>query len=135
MLDKIKKPYAKPTGFTIVEILVVIVVIAILASITIISYNAIKNRSHEERIESALTDASSKLQKYNRENGAFPVNEAAFTASIGDTSGITFTYVASSDSEHYCLAAVSDTNVSVGAYHLKSGESVKSGDCSSVTFP
>ena len=37
--------YKKQTGFTIVELLVVVVVIAILASITIVSYNGITERT------------------------------------------------------------------------------------------
>ena len=36
--------YTKSRGFTIVELLIVIVVIAILAAITVVAYNGIQNR-------------------------------------------------------------------------------------------
>ena len=48
------KPWAKQTGFTIVELLIVIVVIAILAAITIVAYNGIQNRSYDSAIQNDL---------------------------------------------------------------------------------
>lgn len=44
----------KQTGFTIVELLIVIVVIAILASITIVAYNGIQQRTRNARIDSDM---------------------------------------------------------------------------------
>ena len=46
--------WAKQKGFTIVELLIVIVVIAILAAITIVSYNGIQTRAKTERANSEL---------------------------------------------------------------------------------
>ncbi len=45
----------KQQGFTIVELLIVIVVIAILAAISIVSYNGITTRANETRTNSDLT--------------------------------------------------------------------------------
>jgi len=47
-------------GFTIVELLIVIVVIAILAAITVVAYNGIQNRS---RTSAGATNAVSVLKK------------------------------------------------------------------------
>jgi prepilin-type N-terminal cleavage/methylation domain-containing protein len=44
----------KMTGFTIVELLIVIVVIAILAAITIVAYNGIQTRSQNAKISADL---------------------------------------------------------------------------------
>lgn len=46
---------AKMKGFTIVELLIVIVVIAILAAISVVAYNGIQERSRQAKIESDLT--------------------------------------------------------------------------------
>lgn len=48
------------TGFTIVELLIVIVVIAILAAITIVAYNGVQNRS---RTSAGLSNANTIIKK------------------------------------------------------------------------
>ena len=48
----------KNKGFTIVELLIVVVVIAILAAITIIAYNGIQNRAKASAVASDLTQNS-----------------------------------------------------------------------------
>jgi len=40
----------KQSGFTIVELLIVVVVIAILAAITIVAYNGIQNRAKSSAV-------------------------------------------------------------------------------------
>lgn len=44
----------KQTGFTIVELLIVVVIIAILATITIVSYNGIQNGANDSAVQSDL---------------------------------------------------------------------------------
>ena len=46
--------WAKQKGFTIVELLIVIVVIAILAAITIVAYNGIQTRARNSKISSDI---------------------------------------------------------------------------------
>lgn len=54
----------KTQGFTIVELLIVIVVIAILAAISIIVYNGIRNRANDTSVKSDLKNLSSRVQEY-----------------------------------------------------------------------
>ena len=60
-------------GFTIVELLIVIVVIAILASITIVAYNGIQNRAQNVRMLSAFDAYEKAIRMYAlNNNGEYP---------------------------------------------------------------
>jgi len=71
-------------GFTIVELLVVIVVIGILAAITIVSYNGIQNRARTVSVQSYAQEAQNKAEIYAADtgNGIFPTM-AELTATTG----------------------------------------------------
>lgn len=102
-------------GFTIVELLVVVVVIGILASITIISYRSITNRAIVASLQSDLKNASTQLKLFNISNGAYPTtisvncltNPDSDTNKCLTTSGETnYTYqLSSSNNNIYCLTA------------------------------
>ncbi len=68
--------WAKPKGFTIVELLITIVVIGILAAITIVAYNGIQNRAYDASVQSDLNNIAKKIRLYEVENGAYPVGGA-----------------------------------------------------------
>ncbi|MNQ19625.1 Type II secretion system protein G precursor [compost metagenome] len=52
----------RPTGFTIVELLIVIVIIGILAAITVVAYNGIQQRAQNTKISSDLATFSKAIQ-------------------------------------------------------------------------
>ena len=60
------------SGFTIVELLVVIVVIGILAAITVIAYNGISSKAIATSLLSDLNNASKQLKLYNTLYGSYP---------------------------------------------------------------
>lgn len=64
--------YKKPRGFTIVELLIVIVVIAVLAAIAVVAYNGIQARANDARRASDLRQVVKLIEAYNAENGSYP---------------------------------------------------------------
>lgn len=72
----LKAKHMKPTlnqkGFTIVELLVVIVVIGILAAIAVVSYGGIRERAHATSIQSELSQINKGLGMYKATYGAYP---------------------------------------------------------------
>jgi len=77
------KKQSYPSAFTIVELLVVIVVIGILASITIVSYTGITTKANIANMQSDLSNASTKLRLYQAENSILPATAAdAITAKL-----------------------------------------------------
>lgn len=66
-------------GFTIVELLIVVVVIAILAAISIVAYNGIQARANKSAIASYATNALKALGAYKVGEGVYP----SFNGCIG----------------------------------------------------
>ena len=60
------------SGFTIVELLIVIVVIAILSAITIVAYNGIQQRANNTKTTDALEAWITAINLYRTENGQYP---------------------------------------------------------------
>ncbi len=66
------KPPTKQHGFTIVELLIVIVVIGILAAITIVAYSGIQDRAKYAREQSDMSSLNNLIQMYYAANGSYP---------------------------------------------------------------
>lgn len=69
----------KQTGFTIVELLIVIVVIGILAAITIVAYNGVQGRANDTAIQSDLQAIAKKLELYKADLGVYPAGATQLT--------------------------------------------------------
>jgi prepilin-type N-terminal cleavage/methylation domain-containing protein len=61
-------------GFTIVELLIVIVVIAILAAISIVSYNGIQQRARNTQVTAGVNQYLKAIQSYYVINSAYPTD-------------------------------------------------------------
>lgn len=99
---------SKQKGFTIVELLIVIVVIGILAAITIVAYNGLQERARAANTTSALSQAAKKLAVYQVDNpDLFPADKAALeTIGIKDSESVTYQYTRTSGTPNtYCLTA------------------------------
>lgn len=93
------------SGFTIVELLIVVVVIAVLAAITIVAYNGIQDRAKSSAAQSLASQMAKKLGVYAVDNNdTFP--PAAQLASLGivNSGNTTYEYAFSNGSPTiYCL--------------------------------
>ena len=67
-----KKFSRKNEGFTLVELLIVIVIIAILAAISVVAYNGIQDKAKNAQLLSAYDTYEKALRIYKAENGAYP---------------------------------------------------------------
>jgi len=81
----------KNQGFTIVELLIVVVVIAILAAITIVSYNGITNRANASAAKSMASGVEKKIHLFIADGptGSYPRSMSDLTGGVSGTSTIT----------------------------------------------
>jgi prepilin-type N-terminal cleavage/methylation domain-containing protein len=98
--------YNHQRGFTIVELLIVVVVIAILAAITIVSYNGISNRAKESAAQVNAAQVGKKVAQATITNAeTAPADKAAFLTATGftETDGTTYDYITSTDQKSFCV--------------------------------
>ena len=72
------------SGFTIVELLIVIVVIAILAAITIVAYNGIQQRANNAQRIAAAKQWYDAITEYTASNQAYPAGAVGNDFCIGE---------------------------------------------------
>lgn len=121
------------SGFTIVELLIVIVVIAILAAISIVAYNGIQTRAKTSAAQTTANSVVKKAQLFYSDKGYYPTSVTDLTnaasTDVFKLTGVNFTSLSTirsspaptSDSINYqvCapgnpanLAAITPSNVS-----------------------
>ena len=122
----------KQTGFTIVELLIVIVVIGILAAITIVAYNGILQRAKNTTIQSDLGSFAKTLEmvRVDTVDGNYP---AAITSDMGvrATKSVynldrnNWYYCVSADRTEYALGVVTEGSSSGAGYILSSSNGMQ----------
>lgn len=71
-------------GFTIVELLIVIIVIGILAAIAIVAYNGVTQKSRDTENKSNARQVINAVAAYNSEKGEWPANAGAAKTALTD---------------------------------------------------
>ncbi len=87
----------KNTGFTIVELLIVVVIIGILAAIVIVAYGNVTSRAKDSERASELSSLQKALEIYYLDNGGYPT-------CAGAPGTNTSPYALSANTVAYCLA-------------------------------
>jgi len=72
-------------GFTIVELLIVIVVIAILAAISIVAYNGVQQRGRDSQRKADLQAISKAVELFYVDNGRYPMGGTSWCTQISNT--------------------------------------------------
>lgn len=98
----------KQKGFTIVELLIVIVVIGILAAIVIVAFNGIQNRANDTALKSDLTNFAKKIEadRAVRDDNLYVTLTATQAANLGLR--VTKSALASGNNMLWCRANTGD---------------------------
>ena len=70
----------KNQGFTLVELLIVIVIIAILTVVSLVAYNGLQNQAKTSAAKSTVDSVAKKAELYNTEEGKYPEDIAKLTS-------------------------------------------------------
>jgi prepilin-type N-terminal cleavage/methylation domain-containing protein len=102
----------KSSGFTIVELIVVIAIVAVLAAISIVSYGAWRKNTYSNQVRSELSTVGQSMENARNFLGTYPVTlPNTYTAS----DGVEVTLVLATETE-YCADGISTVDESVQFY-------------------
>jgi prepilin-type N-terminal cleavage/methylation domain-containing protein len=119
-------------GFTIVELLIVIVVIGILSAITIVAFNGVQQRAVEAVLKSDLVGAAKQLEILKLDSSD---NYPPSGGDLSKSSGTSYQYTYTPGNNQYCLSATS-TTYGASAYYINSmTKAVTQGLCPGHTLP
>lgn len=115
-------------GFTIVELLIVIVVIAILAAITIVAYNGVMSQARAASVRSDVAQVVRQLEIERTNSGSdrYPVSLPTKISSSGTN---TITYGYNPTSNRYCITVANEMTV---YYASTASPQPKEGSCTDV---
>lgn len=116
----------KASGFTIVELLIVIVVIAILAAITIVAYNGVSARANDSRRKSDLSQLARSLSAYAVTHDGDMIAGGSGCGGSGNGVGF-YNY------NYPTYTSISDCMISKGAVSKEIKDPSGSASCSGLT--
>ena len=123
---------AHESGFTIVELLVVIIVIAILTAITIVSYAAVQNASKESVTQQDLATFGKIMTRYKADTGSYPSDTSSIltnaykvsfhTSILEDKTAYNLIYCSAPPYGSYSLLALTKTGK---RFYIQDGDVAK----------
>lgn len=120
----------KSRGFSLVELLVVIVVLVLLATMTGFLVSNWRDNTATNEVKSDLTNAVTAVESYNNYNSFYPPSQTVFSGLYTNSESVDLTYARRFNGS-FCINAVSNIRTSV-AWHVDSavGKSPRLGSCS-----
>lgn len=107
------------SGFTIVELLIVIIVIAILAAVSVVAYNGIRARADNSVVEADMSSLAKTIDIWRATNGGvYPTNaqlidvdiKASKGSYLADGTRNNFYYCVSTNQQQYAFGIISKNN-------------------------
>jgi general secretion pathway protein G len=127
---KLNTKYRSNSAFTVVELIIVIMVIGILATITIVAYNGIQQNSHQAALLSDLDNSAAIMAHDLNANGVYATSVAAADGGNGlpTNSGTVYTYTYNNavSPPTFCL---NGTNGTANYYINNNTDTPTSGSC------
>lgn len=120
-------------GFTIVELLIVIVIIAILAAITIVSYNGIQKHTAQSIVKDALSNTASALKAAAVDSNSYSIIPANVTVARDVGLALTELTPPATSTSSFCLNGVHSKYHDV-QYHITESSSVEEGLCAGAVI-
>ncbi len=119
-----KKIWKSEKGFTLVELMIVIIILAVLTGIAVPSYMALRNRARESATESEMKNIATALELHQADKEDYPTT-AEYTAGVvlaaymnpipaNDSWGNAYAYV-SADGSTYTLTSNGSDGAAGGA--------------------
>lgn len=101
-------------GFTVVELIVVIVVIGILATIAIVSYSGSQNRAKRESYNATAQQVKLKIGEHYTDKNTYPANKAAVQSYLTALGGSSLATEFSSSDYAYTASPAACTTACTG---------------------
>ena len=101
------------SGFTIVELMVVVAVIGLLATIAIFAFGDWRERAAKTEVQGALSQLASALKDYSNFNNTYPVPPVATYTDTSYKSSTTVTISYAATETTYCAQGTSTSVTSV----------------------
>ena len=128
--SKAPKASTASRGFTIIELLVVIVIIGILVAITAVSYNGVTKSAKESALKSELKQASTEVEVAKAKTGNPPANASSLTTPKNGT----LTLSTNTEQNTWCLTITpnSPNNQNIPNFNITSDSgTIQEGGCPS----
>lgn len=107
-------------GFTIVELLIVVVIIGVLVTVTIVVYNGIKGRAIDASLQADSSSAAKILAADYVVNGVYPATKAAANSGRGlpESNGNSFSYTPNNSANPPSYILVITNPASTNSYSI-----------------